>query len=193
MNQISIIRILSDLLRLPQVISKVVRKMFVKLVFLLCYFSGTYAQIRPSCRQIDFNYEASLDEFEPCEFLNVFGIKSYADVPFEPYRSNAENHLSNIHIGFSCFRTKQIFNLDIYTEIDSTIYLNSNSEDSESYVEILAFDTEEGDLHPVGTIVPSHEWNYFSVVFGRNSANAKVKQILDTFQFNFNLISALGS
>lgn len=130
--------------------------------------------------QIDFDDEASILEFEPCEGLNadMFGIKSYADVPFEPFRSNAENHLSNISPGFSCFRTTETFYLDLRTEIDSIIYLNSNVENSGSYVEIRAFDTEEGDLYTVARVEPSQEWIVFSElfndVFTTSIDNAKV-------------------
>lgn len=90
--------------------------MFVKLGLFIYYFTGTYilAQINPSCRQIDFNDAASLDEFEQCEECDMFDIKPYADVPFQSFRSDVENHLSNVNIGCSCFRTKQIFNLDRY-------------------------------------------------------------------------------
>lgn len=153
--------------------------MFFKLeiVFVMCFFTVTYTQVRPSCRQIDFNDEASLLEFEPCEDLSVFGIKSYADVTFAPFRSNAENHLSNIQEGFSCFRTKQIFNLDSNTQIDSIIYLNSNTEDFESFVEIQAFDTEEGDVYTVGKVLVSPQWNVFHEVFSRNIYNAKVNDV----------------
>ncbi len=150
--------------------------MFVKLLLLLmCYITGTYTQIRPSCRQIDFNDVDSVDQFEQCEDLNVFGIKSYADVPFEPFRYDVENHLSNIEIGYSCFRTRETFNLDTNSEIDSIIYLNSSPADYELYVEITAFDTQGGEVYVVGNVTVSDEWNFFSRKFSRSLGYAKVK------------------
>lgn len=153
--------------------------MFVKfeILFIVCYFTGTYSQVRPSCRQIDFNNETSTNEFEPCEDLNVFGIKSYSDVSITPFRSDAEFHLSNIDVGYACIRTIQTFNLDSNTEIDSIIYLNSNPADTQSFVEISAFDTEDGDVYTLGRVIVSDEWNEFHSYFSRSINYAKVYNV----------------
>lgn len=149
--------------------------MFGKFFFLICLFTGTYTQDRPSCYQWDFNSETYFNEFEPCEGLDVLGLKSYNDVPFEPYRSDVDKHLGNIQAGYACLQSKATFNLDSYTEIDALIYLNSNIEDLESNVTIQAFDTELGEIYPLGTVRVSNEWNQFYARFSRSIDNAKVK------------------
>ncbi|KAG4066264.1 hypothetical protein HA402_000488 [Bradysia odoriphaga] len=93
--------------------------------------------------ETDFNDLASLDEFEPCDYppeyrLHLFGIKSYADAPLEPYRSDADNYLSNLGVGYSCLRTTQSFNFETNSELHCAIYLNASLDDLLSYVAIKA-------------------------------------------------------
>lgn len=108
----------------------------------------------------------------------MLGIKSYDDVRIEPYRSQAEFHLTHIEIGWSCVRTMQIFNLDVNTEIDVAIYLNTSAGDPDTDVEILAFDTEEGDVYSFGIIDVADEWKIFQKKFTRYVNNAKVNFLL---------------
>lgn len=151
--------------------------MFAIFFFLLCcVITIAYSQINPSCAQIDFNNVTALDAFESCDnFFTILGIKSYEDVSLEPFRNDAEFHLSNIEIGWSCVKTKQTFNLDENTEIELAIYLNTKPGDSDIFVEILAFDTEVGDVFSVGSIVVSDEWKIFHTKFTHSVRNAKVK------------------
>lgn len=153
--------------------------MLVKLeiIFAICCLTGVYMQIRPSCRQIDFNEMNSTLEFEPCEALEMFVIKSYADVQIDSFRSDVENHLTNREVGISCFRTTQIFNLDSNTQFDSMIYLNSNNEADDSFVDIQAFDVDDGEVHFAGGVTVSNEWNALYVGFGL-TINAKVNCLL---------------
>lgn len=151
----------------------------LEIVFIMCCFAGTSGQ-NNNCLQIDFDNENSFLEFEACEDLKEFAIQSYADVSIEPFRSDAENHLSNIgQVGFLCLRAQKTLNLTIYTEIDSLIYLNSNTEDMDSYVEILAFDTEEGGTYTVGDgeVGVSTEWNIYHEIFSRDIEYAKVNDV----------------
>lgn len=75
------------------------------------------------------------------------------------------------------------------TEIDSIIYLNSNTEDFESFVQIQAVDTEDGDVYVVGMVGVSDEWNIFHEVFSRRIDNAKVNHLMvDAFPYFAKLV-----
>lgn len=152
--------------------------MFVKTFFFVCCFTtGVYTQ--GSCFQVDFNDQNALNAFESCEDINMLGIKSYKDAPIESYRNYPEFYLSNIQSGWSCISTTQTFNLDINTEMDLIIYLNSEAVDSDAFVEIQAFDTEGGDVYTFGIIDVSGDWNIFHAKFSRSVNNAKVSLQLD--------------
>lgn len=149
----------------------------VELFCIISCLTGIFMQIRPSCRQIDFNLMESIDEFESCDDGEMFYIKPYEEVSFDSYR-NVENHLSNAGVGLSCSRTVQIFNLDSNTEIDALIYLNSLNAEDELFVEIQAFDMVESSFYNVGSVLTtSNDWNEFHAEFNLTIENAKVNTL----------------
>lgn len=140
----------------------------VKITFTIFAYCLTeiYTQDSPSCFEVDFNEPESIIEFEQCSSGNLFALKSYEDVIFDPYRPNVEYHLSNINAGISCFTTTQTFYIDEYTEFYSFIYLNSNNALADDFVDIQVFDTVGGQVYYIAGVIVSNIWNEFHESFG---------------------------
>jgi len=134
----------------------------VILTIFASFLIGIYTQVNPSCRQIDFNETSSILEFEECGNSNNLVINSYNDVSFEPFRGDAIYFLSNGVIGPSCLRTASFFRVNTNTQIDVLIYLNSNIEGDNSYVQINMLDTNDGNAYLMGEVTVSSEWHIFN-------------------------------
>lgn len=107
--------------------------MFVKLTIVLTLFHLSGVHMQKSCMQYDFNNIDVANDFKPCISGSQYGffqLKSYANASFPSFRNDVEYYASNVDAYVLCFRTKESFLLDDYTEIYTAFYQNANGQDN---------------------------------------------------------------
>lgn len=110
----------------------------------MIHLRSVYAQINPSCFQMDFDTEFLGTELSECpDNSPTFGIRSYNDVSFEP-KGNFQYHLTNLGSDVSCFQTNEVYNITRSTEIYTQFFWEST--DSNNLFQIWILDEDTGDI-----------------------------------------------